>query len=171
MSDLMKRGWCAAAIGGVLAAMAQTADAALAGTGTPAEQAFLTRNAQAAGIVALPGLQYRILKSGPADGPHPRRSDDITVRYVGRFLDGKVFNTSPDNGAGTTVFPLQKLIPGWVAALPLMRPGDVWMLYLPSYLAYGAGGKSYIPPDSTLVFQVELVAVTPHQDPVPTAAK
>ena len=59
------------------------------------------------------------------------------------------------------MFPLQKLIPGWVAALQLMRPGDVWMLYVPAYLAYGAAGKSYIPPDSTLIFHVELVASEP----------
>ena len=136
-----------------------------AGTGTAAEQAFLAKNARADGVVALPGVQYKVLKSGPADGRHPLRGDDITVRYVGRFLDGKVFNTSPDNGAGTTTFPLQKLIPGWIAAVRLMRPGDVWVLYLPAYLAYGAEGKTYIPPDSTLVFQVELVSAAPHVEP------
>lgn len=83
------------------------------------------------------------------------------MRYQGRFLDGRVFSTSTDQGRGETVFPLQKLIPGWVAALQLMRPGDVWMLYVPAYLAYGAAGKNYIPPDSTLVFQVELVGIEP----------
>jgi peptidylprolyl isomerase/FKBP-type peptidyl-prolyl cis-trans isomerase FklB len=113
-------------------------------------------------MVSLPALQYRILKSGPADGPHPKRSDDVTVRYEGRFLDGKVFSTSADGGAGPTTFELQKLIPGWIAALQLMRPGDVWMLYVPETLAYGAVGKSYIPPHKTLVFRVELVSVAPH---------
>ena len=126
-----------------------------------AERAFLARNAAQDGVVVLPGLQYRVLKSGPTDGPHPRRTDTIRVRYEGRFLDGHVFNTSADQGRGETVFPLQKLIPGWVAALRLMRPGDVWMLYVPAYLAYGAAGKSYIPPDSTLIFHVELVAIEP----------
>ena len=163
-------GAAASLILGVLAVWPPSATAAPQGAGTPAAQAFLTENAKADGVVALPGLQYKILKSGPADGQHPTRADDITVRYVGRLLDGKVFNTSLDNGAGTTVFPLQKLIPGWIAALPLMRPGDVWELYLPSYLAYGAAGKSYIPPDSTLVFRVELVAVAPHVEP-PAPAK
>jgi len=141
------------------AANTQAGAAASPGAGTVAEQDFLKQNAVAQGVVVLPGLQYKVIKSGPPDGPRPRRSDDITVRYVGRFADGKVFGSSPDNGAGTEVFPLQKLIPGWIAALQLMRPGDVWMLYLPAYLAYGAAGKSYIPPDSTLVFQVELVSV------------
>jgi peptidylprolyl isomerase/FKBP-type peptidyl-prolyl cis-trans isomerase FklB len=135
------------------------------GAGRSAEQAFLAQNAKAHGVVVLPGVQYKILKSGPAEGRHPLRGDDITVRYVGKFLDGKVFNTSPDNGAGTTTFPLQKLIPGWIATVRLMRPGDVWMLYLPAYLAYGAEGKTYIPPDSTLIFQVELVSAGPHVEP------
>ena len=125
-----------------------------------AEAAFLDGNAKAPGVVVLPGLQYQVLKSGPADCPHPRRTDDITVRYEGRLIDGQVFNTSPDEGAGTTVFPLQKLIPGWVAALQMMRPGDVWRLYVPAYLAYGAAGKAYIPPGATLIFKVELVAIS-----------
>jgi peptidylprolyl isomerase/FKBP-type peptidyl-prolyl cis-trans isomerase FklB len=134
--------------------------AQIASPNTAQEQSFLSQNALESGVFSLPGLQYKILKSGPASGPHPRRSDDVTVRYEGRFIDGKVFNTSPDQGAGTAVFPLQKLIPGWIAALQLMRPGDVWRLYVPAYLAYGAFGKDYIPPNSTLIFKVELVAVT-----------
>ena len=123
------------------------------------ERAFLAHNAHESGVIVLPGVQYRVLRSGPADGPHPRRADDITVRYEGRFMDGKVFNTSSDQGAGTTVFPLQSLIPGWVAALQLMRPGDIWELTVPAYLAYGPTGKSYIPPNSTLIFRVELLAI------------
>ncbi len=125
---------------------------------------FLAANAAEPGVVALPGLQYRVLKSGPADGAHARRQDDVTVRYEGRFANGELFDSSPDDGKGTTVFPLQKLIPGWIAALQLMRPGDVWMLYLPPYLAYGADGVGPIPPDTPLVFKVELVSVAPHQD-------
>jgi FKBP-type peptidyl-prolyl cis-trans isomerase len=123
---------------------------------------YLAANARAAGVTVLPGLQYKVLKSGPADGPTALRSDDVTVRYEGRFPDGKLFDASPEGG--TTTFPLQKLIPGWVAALQLMRPGDVWMLYLPPNLAYGAKGKGPIPPGATLVFKVELVGVAPHTD-------
>ena len=125
------------------------------------ERAFLARNAREPGVVALPGLQYRVLRSGPVAGRRATRADDVTVRYEGRFLDGKVFSTSADGGRGTTTFPLQKLIPGWLSGLQLMRPGDEWMFYVPAHLAYGAAGKSYIPPDRTLVFRVELVSLAP----------
>ncbi|WP_254062681.1 FKBP-type peptidyl-prolyl cis-trans isomerase [Caulobacter sp. S45] len=147
--------------------MSGVALAALPPGSTDEERAFLQKNATAEGVVTLPGLQYKVLKSGPADGPHPLRSDEIKVRYEGRFIDGKVFNTSPDAGVGETDFPLQKLIPGWIGALQMMRPGDVWMLYIPAYLAYGAAGKTYIPPNSTLIFRVELVAVSKPQPEKP----
>lgn len=132
------------------------------------ERAVLADAARQPGAVTLPGLTYLMLKSGPETGPHPARADTITVRYTGRFADGKVFNTSTEEGKGTTTFELGKLIPGWVAALRLMRPGDQWRLYIPSYLAYGAAGKDpYIPPNATLVFDVELVSVTPAPPPAP----
>ena len=127
-----------------------------------ADRATLERNARAPGVVTLPGLQYQVLRSGPPEGLRASRSDDVTVRYVGRFLDGRVFNTSPDGGAGVTTFPLQRLIPGWLSALQMMRPGDRWRLWLPPHLAYGWRGKDYIPPEATLVFDVELVSVAPH---------
>ncbi|NEX91801.1 alpha/beta fold hydrolase [Caulobacter sp. 17J65-9] len=126
------------------------------------EREFLTANAGLPGVVSLPGLQYKVLRSGPADGARAQRGDDVTVRYLGRFLNGQVFNTSPGEGKETTTFPLQKLIPGWIASLQRMRPGDVWELYIPAHLAYGSTGKAYIPADSTLVFQVELVSTAPH---------
>jgi FKBP-type peptidyl-prolyl cis-trans isomerase len=129
--------------------------------------AFLSANATAEGVVALPGLQYKVLKSGPATGPHPTRADTIIVRYEGQFVNGAIFDTSPDKGAGTTSFPLGKLIPGWVAALQMMRPGDEWIIYVPPYLAYGAAGKSVIPPQSTLVFKVELVGIGPKEPAKP----
>jgi homoserine O-acetyltransferase/O-succinyltransferase len=125
------------------------------------ERAFLARNAAQPGVVSLPGLQYRVLKSGPPGGRKPVRTDDVTVRYEGRFLDGTMFSSSPEGGAGTVTFTLQKLIPGWLSALQMMRPGDVWMLYLPAHLGYGEAGKSYIPSNRMLVFKVELVSVTP----------
>ena len=144
--------------------------AAAASPPPASEPAFLAQDAKQAGTVVLPGLQYRVLRSGPSSGLHPRRSDLIVVRYVGRFVDGRVFNTSAMGGEGTTTFPLQTLIPGWIAALQRMRPGDVWELTVPANLGYGEAGKSYIPPDSTLLFRVELVAAcaaSPSTDSAP----
>ena len=129
--------------------------------------AFLAGNATATGVVTLPGPQYKVLSSGPATGPHPSRADNIIVRYEGRFVNGAMFDSSNDAPGGTVTFPLGKLIPGWVAVLQLMRPGDVWMIYLPPYLAYGAAGKATIPPDSTLVFKVELVGIAPKEPAKP----
>ncbi len=133
---------------------------------TPARESdYLSKAARARHLVVLPGLQYEVLKSGPSNGPHPTRADDITVRYQGRLISGQQFGSSPDNGVGTETFPLQKLIPGWVAALQMMRPGDEWVIYVPSNLAYGAAGKGdVIPPDATLVFRVELVSTARHVD-------
>ena len=143
--------------GGVFAEVRAQAPAA-----DPApDGAALVRNARSPGVTVLPGLQYRVLEAGPASGARPSRSDVVTVRYTGRFLDGRVFSTSAEEGRGLVSFPLQKLIPGWLSALQLMRPGDRWRLWLPPHLAYGWKGKDYIPPDATLVFDVELVSFAP----------
>lgn len=115
--------------------------------------------AGAPGVVSLAGLRYKVLKSGPATGAHPRRSDEIVVRYEGRLTSGKVFDSSASDKSGTATFPLGKLIPGWVAVLQLMRPGDEWLIHIPSYLAYGEKGVGPIPPNADLVFRVELVSI------------
>ncbi len=132
---------------------------------SPAEAAHLAANAARPGVITLPGLQYEVLRAGPAQGRSPARYDDITVRYTGRFLDGRVFSASPDEGRGPVTFTLQKLIPGWLAVLQRMRPGDLWRVTVPANLGYAAVGKSYIPPDSTLVFDIELISVTPGTPP------
>jgi len=144
---------------------AAPADPPTEGPSTRAEQAFLRSAAAEPGAVVLPGLQYAVIRAGPADGLPPRRSDDVVVRYRGVLPDGRVFSTSPGEGKETVRFTLQKLIPGWIAALQLMRPGDVWRLYVPAYLAYGAAGKDAVPPLSALVFEVELVSVAPPPAP------
>ena len=122
--------------------------------------------------VVLPGISYQVLHSGPATGAHPTRADEADVRYVGRLTNGEVFSTSPEGGKGISSFDVQRVIPGFMAALLLMRPGDQWRVTLPSYLAYGAPGRRVgpqssamqsrdIPPDATLIFDIELVAVRP----------
>jgi len=115
----------------------------------------------APGVVSLAGLRYKVLKSGAATGVHPRRSDEIVVRYEGRLTSGKVFDSSTSDKSGTATFPLGKLIPGWVAALQLMRPGDEWLIHIPAYLAYGEKGVGPIPANADLIFKVELVSIKP----------
>jgi FKBP-type peptidyl-prolyl cis-trans isomerase len=131
----------------------------------------------AAAPVILPGLSYEVQGSGPATGPHPTRDDSVTMRYVGRLADGAVFSTSPDDGKGLSTFAVKAVIPGMSAALQLMRPGDRWRVTMPSYLAYGPGRplsaassaqtvqKQAIPPNATLVFDVELVSIVAPKAP------
>ena len=126
-----------------------------------AGKAFLAKNAKAEGVKVLPsGLQYKIVHSGPAEGARPRKGDEVKVNYEGKLLNGKVFDSSYERGQPAAM-PLDALIPGWIEALQLMRPGDEWLLYVPPALGYGAAGAGEIPPDSTLVFRIELINFLP----------
>ena len=128
-------------------------------------QAFLEKNAKAPGVtVTKSGLQYKVLKSGPEGGVHPKRSDEVKVHYEGRLLNGEIFDSSYENGAPIS-FVLSQVVPGWTEGLQLMKPGDVWELYLPPELGYGEQGKGPIPPNSALIFKVELLDVFPHPGP------
>lgn len=123
-----------------------------------ANAAYLAGNAKKQGVVALPGIQYEVLKQG--NGAQPARHDCVTVNYKGWLIDGKVFDqTEPGKPA---VFPAGQLIPGWVVALQLMHVGDKWQIVVPSEMAYGKTGvgDGLIPPDQTLVFEVELLKIT-----------
>jgi FKBP-type peptidyl-prolyl cis-trans isomerase len=124
-------------------------------------KAFLATNAKAPGVKTLPsGLQYKIVRSGPAGGMRPQATDEVKVNYEGKLLDNTVFDSSYERGVPAAL-PLPALIPGWVEALKLMRPGDEWILYVPPALAYGDNGAGQIPPGSTLIFRIELIAVLP----------
>ncbi|MBS0490043.1 MULTISPECIES: FKBP-type peptidyl-prolyl cis-trans isomerase [unclassified Phenylobacterium] len=142
-------------LAGVLLALALAGPAAA----QDANAEFFARNAQAPGVKTIPGIQYKVLKSGPETGVHPKRSSTIKVRYEGKFLDGRVFDSSKNDPDGAVTFPLGKLIPGWVTVLPLMRPGDEWVIYIPPEYAYGPAGKEIIPPNTPLEFRIELVEV------------
>ena len=123
---------------------------------------FLAQNAKAAGVVTLPsGLQYKIIQSGPADGVHPGVADEVKVNYEGKLISGAVFDSSFQRGVPADL-PLQGLIPGWVEALQLMRPGDEWMLYLPPQLGYGDSATGDIPAGSVLIFRIQLLGVLRH---------
>ena len=120
--------------------------------------AFLAANKAKEGVVALPsGLQYKILKEGT--GPKPTASDTVVCNYQGTLIDGKEFDSSYKRGQAAT-FPVGGVIKGWTEALQLMPVGSKWQLFIPADLAYGDRGPSPdIGPDSTLVFEVELLSI------------
>lgn len=129
----------------------------LAQTNAEEGQAFLEKNKQQPDVVALPsGLQYKVLKRG--DGPSPTATDTVTVRYKGTFINGKVFDATAEGGEPVT-FRVDQVIPGWQEALPLMKVGDKWELYVPSNLAYGPQGMRPIGPNTTLIFTIELLGI------------
>lgn len=118
---------------------------------------FLAENAKRPGIVTLPsGLQYEILSAGT--GRKPSATDRVQCHYHGTLIDGTVFDSSVQRGE-PAVFGVNQVIPGWVEALQLMPEGSRWKLYIPSKLAYGEHQAGSIPPNSALVFEVELIKV------------
>lgn len=127
-------------------------------------KAYMAKNGAAEGVKTLPsGLQYKIVRSGPATGIRPQRSDEVKVHYEGKLAaDGKIFDSSYERGAPAAM-PLRALIPAWVEALQLMRPGDEWILYVPPAMGYGeeGAGGGEIPPNSVLIFRIELIDVLP----------
>lgn len=124
-----------------------------------AGKAFLANNAKAPGVVTLPsGLQYKVVTSGPKDGPSPKLGDIVKVHYEGKLLSGQVFDSSFARGKAA-IMPADGLIQGWLEALPKMKVGDEWVLYIPSELGYGGQDMGEIPPDSVLVFRLRLVGM------------
>jgi len=129
---------------------------------------FLAENKKKEGVVTLPsGLQYQILKAG--EGQKPTNADTVEVRYRGTLVNGKEFDSS---GSDTRTFKLAQIIPGWREALQLMPVGSKWRLVVPSELAYGERGMGQaIMPNTTLIFEVELVAVKLAEAKGPEAVK
>lgn len=103
------------------------------------------------------GLQYIVDKEGT--GAQPTATDEVTVHYTGKLLDGTVFDSSVNRGEPAT-FPLNRVIPGWTEGVQLMKEGAKYTFFIPSDLAYGPQGvPNAIPPHSTLIFDVELIKV------------
>lgn len=121
-------------------------------------EAFLAANKTKEGIVTTAsGLQYQVVNKG--NGKAPLASDNVTVHYTGRLVDGTMFDSSVERGEPAT-FGVSEVIPGWTEALQLMHEGDKWILFIPYNLGYGergAGGQ--IPPYAALIFDVELIKV------------
>ncbi len=120
--------------------------------------AFLAANKTKPGVVTLPsGLQYKILTTGT--GPKPTATDSVVCNYRGTLIDGTEFDSSYKRGQPAT-FPVNGVIKGWTEALQLMPVGSKWQLFVPPDLAYGTrGAGNEIPPNSTLIFEVELQSI------------
>lgn len=124
-------------------------------------QAYMDENAKKEGVITTAsGLQYRVIKAG--DGATPTAEDKVIAHYKGTLLDGTVFDSSYDRGEPAT-FPVTGVIQGWQETLQLMKEGAQWEIVVPANLAYGprgAGQGSPIGPNETLVFEIELIAIT-----------
>jgi FKBP-type peptidyl-prolyl cis-trans isomerase FklB len=121
-------------------------------------QAFLEANKTKEGVKALPsGLQYKVITEGT--GETPTAEDKVRTHYRGKLIDGTEFDSSYKNNKPVE-FPVTGVIKGWTEALQLMKVGSKWELYIPAELAYGERGKQpVIPPNATLIFEVELLDI------------
>jgi FKBP-type peptidyl-prolyl cis-trans isomerase FklB len=127
-------------------------------TNKQAGEAFLAANKTQPGVVTVPsGLQYKILKEGT--GPKPTATDTVVCNYRGTLINGTEFDSSYKSGQPAT-FPVNGVIKGWTEALQLMPVGSKWQLFVPADLAYGERSPgAEIGPNSTLIFEVELVSI------------
>lgn len=137
----------------------QKAQQAVAQQNAAAGVQFLEENAKKDGVVTTAsGLQYMVLEEGAGD--EPGAEDTVSVHYEGTLIDGTVFDSSIKRGEPVS-FPVNGVIPGWTEALQLMKPGSKFRLFVPSKLAYGErGAGQQIAPNSTLIFDVELIGIT-----------
>ncbi len=123
-----------------------------------AAEVYLEANKKKEGVVTLPsGLQYKVLTQGT--GNTPKATDKVKVNYKGTLIDGTEFDSSYKRGE-PSVFQIDKVIAGWTEALQLMKEGSKWEIYIPANLAYGErGGSPLIGPNSTLIFEIELISI------------
>ena len=120
---------------------------------------FLAHNGQVAGVkTTSSGLQYQVLAAGEGAGKPAGPNDYVTVKYEGRFIDGTIFDTSEGRPRPTVIRPAS-VIPGWREALASMTPGARWRLFIPPSLGYGTSAPPAIPPNSLLIFDVEVVKI------------
>lgn len=122
-----------------------------------AGQQFLAENAKKEGVkTTASGLQYKVLKEGK--GATPTAESKVSVHYTGKLIDGKVFDSSVERGQPAQ-FSVNQVIKGWTEGLQLMKVGSKYEFTIPAELAYGQGGQRGIPPNSVLVFEVELLDI------------
>ncbi len=125
--------------------------------------AFLAEKENEEGVVKTDsGLMYKVITAG--EGEIPTASDQVVAHYRGTLIDGEEFDSSYSRGEPAT-FPVSGLIPGWIEALQIMPVGSKWELYIPSELAYGERGNPRIEPNSTLIFELELLEIVKPEEP------
>ena len=147
------------AVGAALFLAACGGDGGSAAGDDPA--AFMAENARQEGVETLPsGVQYRVDRAGSPGAVQPDSNDLVAVHYEGRLLDDTVFDSSYEAGVPVSMY-LDQLIPAWQEAIPHMRVGDEWTLWVPPEQGYGEEGQGPIPPNSVLVFRIELLDVAP----------
>ena len=118
---------------------------------------FLKENGLREGVITTAsGLQYEIIVKG--EGPMPADTSEVEVHYEGSLLDGTVFDSSYERGESIS-FPLNRVIAGWTEGVQLMPVGSTYMLYIPSELGYGSQGTGPIPPNSVLIFKIQLLGI------------
>jgi FKBP-type peptidyl-prolyl cis-trans isomerase FklB len=131
-------------------------------------EAFLAENKNKPGVFTLTnGLQYKVIKDGSGEVAKP--TDVVTVEYRGTFIDGSEFDSSAKAGKPFTTRVAGGVIQGWTEALMRMKAGSKWQLFIPPSLAYGDRGTGPIPPNTTLLFDVELVSIQPPPPAPPPA--
>jgi FKBP-type peptidyl-prolyl cis-trans isomerase FklB len=141
-----------------LQVFAQSAAEAMLARNANAAKEFLAKNAKVRGVVSTAsGLQYKILAAGDKKAPPISLTDTVTVEYRGRLMNGTEFDSSYSRGVPTT-FPVNGVIKGWQEALVLMKPGAKWQLFVPPELAYGPRAQQKIPPNSLLIFDVNVLS-------------
>jgi FKBP-type peptidyl-prolyl cis-trans isomerase len=144
-----------------LQAKAEAARAQESKTNEVQGAAFLAKNKTAPGVKTLPdGLQYEVMKMGT--GPKPTASDTVQINYTGTFINGQKFDASADHG-GPASIPLANVIPGFREGLTMFPVGSHFKLFIPANLAYGANPPGPMPPNATLIFDIETLKIMPAQ--------
>lgn len=152
-----------------LQAFVQSVMAEALGRNKAAAKDFLAKNGQEKGVkTTASGLEYKVLIPGDAKAPAIAATDEVTVNYRGKLLDGSEFDSSYARGQPAT-FKVNGVIKGWQEALVLMKPGAKWQLFVPPELGYDATPRPGIPAGSLLNFEVELVSVK-SSEAAPSAA-
>jgi FKBP-type peptidyl-prolyl cis-trans isomerase FklB len=131
---------------------------------------FLAKNGKEKGVqTTASGLQYKVVKAGDAKAPAIAPTDEVTVNYRGKLIDGTEFDSSYSRGQ-PAVFPVNGVIKGWQEALVLMKPGASWQVFVPPELAYGPNPRPGIPGNSLLIFDIDVVSAKSKAATPPPAA-